>query len=207
MKGLLLKDFYMMKKYCRSFLLILLVFTAISLFSESGEIFIVYPVLIASMLPVTLISYDERSRWNVYSDTMPYSRAIQVSDKYLIVLMAVGSCMAVMTAAQIGKAWYLHDPLDPLALVTTLLAVGLLVPSVTLPIVFKWGVEKGRMMYYVLVVLLFAGFALVNLWNSDEEPAVVSGILFNGWMLLGGALILFALSWWLSIRFYQKREW
>lgn len=207
MKGLLLKDFYMMKKYCRSFLLILLVFTAISLFSESGEIFIVYPVLIASMLPVTLISYDERSRWNVYSDTMPYSRAIQVSDKYLIVLMAVGSCMAVMTVAQIGKAWYLHAPLDPLTLVTTLLAVGLLVPSVTLPIVFKWGVEKGRMMYYVLVVLLFAGFALVNLWNSDEEPAVVSGILFNGWMLLGGALILFALSWWLSIRFYQKREW
>ncbi len=207
MKGLLLKDFYMMKKYCRSFLLILLVFTAVSLFSESGAIFIAYPVLIVSMLPVTLISYDERSRWNVYSDTMPYSRAMQVSAKYLTMLMAVLCCLVVLTVAQAGKAFYLHESFDPLALVTTLLAVGLLAPSFTLPIVFKWGVEKGRMMYYVLMVLLLAWFAIANAWNPEREWAAVPGILLNGWMLLGGAVILFALSWWLSIRFYQKREW
>ena len=34
MKGLLLKDWYMMKKYCRAYLFIAVVFIAVSLFSN-----------------------------------------------------------------------------------------------------------------------------------------------------------------------------
>lgn len=39
MKGLLLKDWYMMKKYCRAYLLIAVVFIAVSLFSNDNWIY------------------------------------------------------------------------------------------------------------------------------------------------------------------------
>lgn len=40
MKGLLLKDWYMMRKYCRSYLLIAAVFIAVSLYSNDNLFFI-----------------------------------------------------------------------------------------------------------------------------------------------------------------------
>ena len=63
MKGLILKDIYMMMKYCRAYLLIIIVFTAVS-FVDNGNLFLVfYPTILCGMIPVNLLSYDERSRW------------------------------------------------------------------------------------------------------------------------------------------------
>ena len=88
MKGLLLKDFYMMLKYCRSYLLIAVVFFAMSFMSTENLIFIFYPCVISAMLPVTLLSIDERSRWLPYAATLPVTRAQIVSEKYLFGLIA-----------------------------------------------------------------------------------------------------------------------
>ena len=43
MRGLLLKDLYMMAKYCRAYLLMAVVFVAVSLFSSDNLFFIFYP--------------------------------------------------------------------------------------------------------------------------------------------------------------------
>ena len=40
MKGLLLKDWYMMKKYCRAYLLITVIFFAVSCVSDNNLFFI-----------------------------------------------------------------------------------------------------------------------------------------------------------------------
>ena len=81
MKGLLLKDLYMMRKYCRSYLLIAVVFIALSFASNQNLFFVFYPCLLCGMIPVNLLGYDERSRWLQYSGTMPYTRAQIVSCK------------------------------------------------------------------------------------------------------------------------------
>ncbi|NMP37237.1 MAG: ABC-2 transporter permease [Clostridiales bacterium] len=100
MKGLLLKDFYMIGKYCRSFVLILTVFLVVSCFGNDNTFFIIYPVLIAGMIPVTLISYDEREKWHIYSETLPYTRAQFVSVKYLIGLLFELTVFLLSAAAQ-----------------------------------------------------------------------------------------------------------
>ena len=84
MKGLLLKDFYMAAKYCRAFLLLVIVFLAVSIWGDENVFFVIYPVLIAGMIPVTLYSYDEREKWTLYSGTLPYTRTQFVSSKYLV---------------------------------------------------------------------------------------------------------------------------
>ena len=88
MKGLLLKDWYMVKKYCRAYLLIAIVFIAISFFSNDNMFFVFYPCLLCGMIPVNLLAYDERSHWMQYSGTLPYTKTQIVSGKYLIGLLA-----------------------------------------------------------------------------------------------------------------------
>ena len=58
MKGLLLKDLYMTMKYCRTYLLIAVVFIAVSFGGGDSLIFIFYPCLFCGMIPVSLLGYD-----------------------------------------------------------------------------------------------------------------------------------------------------
>ena len=67
MKGLLLKDWYMMVKYCKAWMLILAVMMGASAFSEKPMLFLMYPVMLAGLTAVTLIAYDERSGWTTLS--------------------------------------------------------------------------------------------------------------------------------------------
>ena len=63
MKGLLLKDFYMAMKYCRAYVVIAVVFSLFSIWGNTSFL-IAYPILLASVIPVNLISYDEKSKWS-----------------------------------------------------------------------------------------------------------------------------------------------
>ena len=97
MSGLLLKEFYMAWKYCRLHLVITVLFLGLAMFSSSDNLFLlVYPCALASFIPVTLQSYDTQSRWNVYFETLPTSRAQYVSAKYLIGLI-LGEFLLALT--------------------------------------------------------------------------------------------------------------
>ena len=86
MKGLILKDFYMAMKYCRVYLAITIIFAIASIYGNS-TFFLFYPVLMAGIIPVNLISYDEKSKWNVYVGAFPYTRREFVSVKYIVCLL------------------------------------------------------------------------------------------------------------------------
>ena len=101
MKGLLLKDWYMMKKYCRMYIFIAAVFIAVSLVNNGNMFFVFYPCLLCGMIPVNLLGYDERSRWMQYSGTMPYTKTQIVSGKYLVGLLAQLTMLTVIRLAYI----------------------------------------------------------------------------------------------------------
>ena len=74
MKGLLLKDYYMLLKYCRPYALIVLIFGVCSL-ADGGNLFMLaYPAVLCGINSVSLLAYDEKSRWQQYCETMPYTR-------------------------------------------------------------------------------------------------------------------------------------
>ena len=63
------------------------------------------PVMIAGILTMTLLSYDERDHWTQYSGTLPFTRAELVSCKYLIGLCFFGiTFLATLTAVGIQMA-------------------------------------------------------------------------------------------------------
>lgn len=211
MKGLLLKDFYMIMKSCRIYLFLIAVFIVVSFWGNDNIFFIAYPCMLAGMLPITLLAFDESCRWNIYSGTLPYSKAQIVSEKYLIgliVQLIVVAFTGVAQAARMSNG----DTVDFISflvhylLVMSIFLILACVPSaLCLPLVFKWGVEKGRIAYYVGIGTIMAVFAAGSiLLKNDIQPTTTSIVVLP--LLCLGGIALYALSWWLSIVFYKKRE-
>lgn len=206
MKGLLLKDWYMAKKYCRAHVLMTVVFIAVSMFGNDNLFFVFYPCLMCGIIPVTLLGYDERSRWLQYSATLPYTKAQIVSSKYLIGLLAQLAVLIFTAIAQAVKTKLSGAGLAELAVVLLMmLAISTFASSISLPFIFKLGVEKGRIAYYVMIgfvcgaaVLASGVFSRISV--SEAEGSAVFAVL----AVFGVAV--YALSWYLSVVFFKKRE-
>lgn len=206
MKGLLLKDWYMVRKYCRSYLLIAVVFFAVSLAGSSNLFFLFYPCMLCGMIPVNLLGYDERSHWIAYSATLPCSRAQLVSAKYLMGLMAQGAVLLAGGLAY-GIKMYRYGALVPaelLAMLLLMLALSMLSSALPLPFMFKLGVERGRAAYYVMLGFVFGASILAgNMLEMRQEAGI--GLWLPALLAAVGAG-LYALSWYLSVVFFRKRE-
>ena len=207
MKGLLLKDWYMMKKYCRYYLFCAVGFTVLSVMSSGNMFFIFYPCLLCGMIPVNLIGYDERSRWMQYSGTMPYTKAQIVSGKYLIGLFSQLVILLLMGAAHAVKMTIAGDfvPGEFAVLMLLMLIVSTLTSSISLPFIFKLGVEKGRTAYYVMVgFVCAASFIVSNLFKGQLGTEIKPNLVLAILAVVGIGIYIF--SWYMSIVFYKKRE-
>lgn len=202
MKGLLLKDFYLLRKYCRAFIFMVIVFWAASLFAEDNAFLSTYPVLLASVMPVTLISYDEREKWNLYSAALPYSRGQIVSAKYLTGLLSVLVVMVMTVGGQTARMVYqgVASPKSVLAMMAPFIVISLIGPSVLLPIIYKFGTEKGRIAYYILIGVICGSAvfipAITDFMNLLRFPLVIAA----------ATIVIYAGSWLLSIAIYRKKE-
>lgn len=206
MKGLLLKDYYMAVRYCRAFLLISIVFLVASLFGEGNTFMLIYPIVFCGMMPVTLIGYEERSRWTLYSETFPYSRAQIVSCKYVFTAIVV-VCLLLLTAIAQGIRMTAAGTMEItgyINMISVLFMIGFAGPAILLPFIFKYGVEKGRMGYYIIIGAACAIGAVLTM-ESPEAMYSISAKWLPVICILGG-IIIFAVSWRMSIQFYENRE-
>ena len=110
MKGLLLKDLYMTMKYCRSYLLIAVVFTAVSFVGNDNLFFIFYPCPFCGMIPVTLLGYDERSHWQQYRKFSGCTR--EVEGIYLLLIIFVGRLVDLYAVADGSHGYILRGASD-----------------------------------------------------------------------------------------------
>lgn len=209
MKGLLIKDFYMLMKYFRTYLIIIVVMSLITMFSSTGPIFIIYPVIMASMIPVSLLNYDEHAHFDVYAQTLPLSKAKLVSTKYLISIIFQIVSVSIFTIAY-AVSLAREGQFDTSSIYLQASYMTFLVsvlPSILLPFVYKFGSEKGRMFYLLFTAII--GGIVIFIVNQEETLAdifkVISGpssILIT----LGLSMIIYGISWLISVYFYTKRE-
>lgn len=209
MKGLILKDLYLLKKYCRGFLIVIAAFLAAMMFSNSqneGLFYSLYPCIFCSMMPITLLGYDERSRWNQYSAVMPYTKAQLVSSKYIIGLIVQAAVIpliaALQAASMVRRGEFVFG--DYMTMLFTDIVISFIIPSVCLPLVFKYGTEKGRIFYFIIVAVLSSAVTAVNLVKIEKQITINTA----GFMpfIVFAAVGIYVLSWYLSIVFYKKRE-
>lgn len=207
MKGLLLKDWYMMKKYCRAYIVIAVVFIAMSLVSNGNMFYVFYPCLLCGMIPVNLIGYDEKSHWVQYSGTMPYTRTQIVSAKYLIGLFAQVTMLIVTGIAQgikmgVSGKFILNNFI---VLMLMMLSMATFTSSISLPFIFKLGVEKGRVAYFMMIgVVCVASTLATGLLSEQQQVEIQLNVFLTVLAVIGISVYIF--SWCMSIIFYKRRE-
>ena len=203
MKGLLVKDFYLICKYCRAFILIIAVFVAVSFVGDGNMFFTFYPCIISGLLPMTLIAYDERDKWDMYAGGLPYTKTQLVSGKYVIGLSMSILVLAVIAIAEAFRMYNTQAFVLSayLFLLLTLFSISLLAPALMLPFVFKFGAEKGRIIYYVIIALACVG-STVFVRTDVASNAGFSSI----YAVCAASILLYAVSWILSVYLYKKRE-
>lgn len=205
MKGLLLKDFYTITKYCRIFFLVIIVFIALSCFGSESVFFILYPLVFAGMIPTTLFSYDEREKWNITCETLPCTRTQYVNGKYLMGLILQIAVLILSAIAQAVKMSIVgtFELTAFLSIIAIMFGFCLFIPTIILPLLFRFGAEKGRIVYLVVIGILCAATAALfgfDVLNNIAATQLISPILCSI------SVVLFALSWVLSVMFYKKRE-
>ncbi len=213
MKGLLLKDWYQVRASMKTLYLTVAVVLVIWVFSKSDAY--VFPVSYAAIflgiLPVNLLTYDQSSGWVEYGRTLPVSKKTLVAEKYIIGLfcaaaaVVIGGLFVAMIPLRTGTA----PGKDVLSLLAGSVCAILLINGISLPLLYRFGAEKARMIY----VLTFAGLgALLGGSGAVLDEVQKNGA--EGWLLqppvwlpvllLAAALALYAVSWRVSVAWYGK---
>ena len=202
MKGLILKDMIMLWKYAKAILIIVAVFTLMPLTGNDNIFFVAYPGIITGMLPMTLLTYDEMERFCSWCDSLPVTRKQYVSAKYLVGLIIGGGTVLVAVVSQILRVVTTNGHWGDLwPLILFLCGMSILAPAVMLPFAFRFGTQKGRLVYYIVIGGSFAITSITAQNGGFSASAEGSMIVF-----FAAAAVVYLLSWILSVKFYQKRE-
>ena len=178
MKGLLLKDLYMSRKTFWVYLLMMVVFAVVQ--STTG---VVFALFYAIMIPVNLIALDERDHFDSLLPMLPVGGVATVLDKYVISWCMMG----------IGVVFYFVRCLFPDAQFEPgmlLVGIGICMVSqaISLPLIYKFGVERGRMIYLVAIIAQASLLgALGSIW--ENYLAQIAPMLTAVLMLAAGAAL------------------
>lgn len=203
MKGLLLKDLLNLKKQGNVYLLMVGFYLVFSMVTENASFFGGMVCILSAMLPVTAMSYDERARWDKFALTMPISRKDMVISKYVLGLSFSTIGVIILFLCNLLTSLELSNNL---IMSLSFLGLGILIMSLILPLLFKFGVEKGRilMMLIFFVPAIFI-MLLPSLGVSLSEPneTLLKTITYVTPFALVLTLVISLLT---SIRIYQKKE-
>ena len=205
MKGLLLKDWYQVKTNMWMMYLTVLAVLAIWILSTSGDssFAVNYSAVFLGMMPAYLLSYDHASGWTEYSFALPLSKELQVAEKYLVGLLCTAAAVVIggLFITVISLRTGTTPDKDALSLLAGSVCAILLINGIMLPLYYRFGAEKARMLY----MLMFAGMGAAlggGMVLMDAVPEPGAAIAIVG--VLAAVLVLYALSWRLSVQWYGK---
>lgn len=162
MKSLLLKDFYVITKQLKIFLIIIPVIAL-----TTGEAMSTFSILLGAVLPMTAIAYDERSKWNELATMMPYSKFDLIFSKYLLgYLCMFGAALLVFIGQIIGKNNGIVVIDDDINVLLFAVMGGLIFIAINTPILFKFGSEKGRFVFIITMALVGASGPILQKVDS-----------------------------------------
>lgn len=205
MIGLLKKDLYVADRTGRLLLVLALAFSLIPSLRNFG---CTYAMMLALMIPLNAIAYDEKSRWDRYAAMLPYRAEQLVWSKYLLAYLftLLGGAIIVVSAAIQGAATGAADWRETLEMTAMLAGSMLFVTALGLPALYRFGAEKGR---YVMILVMGVGVgaALALLGIFGELPALpdlpLPAAILGLAVLAAGATYV---SFRVSVGFYKKRQ-
>ena len=213
MKGLIYKDFVLLRKQLSTYLVFLIVYGG---FCIAGvfpiSILVALVAVIGLTVPLSSVATDDAIRWDRYAVSTPVSRRGIVAGKYLFAVLIILLSSVVTLALMLALlATGLADaPLEEVAFsIPACALLTLLLNAVTLPFLLKYGAEKARAVSMVLFVSIFGGSVLVGGLASRGValPQPPDWLLLSGPVLLAAlSVAAYLISFAVSLGIYERKE-
>ncbi len=208
MKALIYKDFLAIRKQLFLTLAILAILF-VRLFGQGH--YLAFPLgitMLCFMFPAMTFASDDQCSFARFAFSGPVTRSQYVLSKYVpgFALGIVGGVIAVLLSALV-----LENPVDhslfygACATVLPFLLIDLL-----LPLVFKLGAEKGRIVMVVMYFFLFSSFATARAFLSKAMAWIQSlqrmTFMQLGLMCLSAGVLISIASVFVSLRIVRNKE-
>ena len=205
MIGLMKKDLYVADKTGR---LLLVLAVAFSLIPSMRSFGCTYAMMLALMIPLNSIAYDERCKWDRYAAMLPYRPEQLVWSKYLLaylftllaggIIVLGGGLRGLITGSAVNWG-------ETLEMILMLGVSMLFVTALGLPTLYRFGSEKGR---FIMILILGVGIGIsVGLMEIFEEapklPSLPLPVVMAAIALLAAAATYSSFR--LSVYFYKRR--
>lgn len=216
MTGLILKDFLILRKTLRTYLLFLTVYVGLAFSGVwSPEFVSGFIMVMTAALPMNVFAYDKQAKWDAYGLALPVGRTRTVAARYLCVLLL---CLSTMVLAFVfGIVLFAAGELENLGeyLITGAICglLAVLVNAVMLPFLYKFGPDRARIVMIGTMGVIGAGVAVLLVGPLDgigwlqslDTPTPAQTAAIPVIAALAG-LALLALSFLLSRHFYGQKD-
>ena len=203
MKGLFKRDCYLLLPVGRLYGIIMLVMMVFSVISKSYFL-LMYAVIYGLSAVTTLFSYDESNRWKGYAAALPNGRRDQVLARYrTALLMTCGIAALCLVTALIS--WAFRGEKSTLGMVFLCAGITLLINAVEMPILYRFGLNKGKVMAIVVMALsvgIVTGLGAI-LQISDQAGGLTGGV---GLGLVAAGVLALYLSRGISLKIVAKQD-
>lgn len=215
MKGLILKDIYSIRITQKTYVLLFLFLCVFGYLMKSPGYVGTMCIVVFATVVLSLFNADQYYHWDTYAAALPLGKRIIVRARYmLIIVMTLG--LAVFTAIMTGATATLLG-MSVSEQVISSVSMCMIIPifsGIIIPVIYKLGVEKGRVIFMMLFLIpflvltllkdLIRGTAveklLVNLQQNPNGQVIIAGIL------LAVSILVLAVSYMISIRIYSNKE-
>lgn len=163
-------------------------------------------------MPISFRNSEDLGVWHKYAYTMPIKRKTMVASKYVSVLLFLAISIAVsMILYGVSVAVFdNYSRFMVMFIITCSVVVSLLLPTFALPIIFRFSADA----YKVINVILFFGGGIIGLLiciTMDISDTLFTLTKSNKALFIAGvamviALILFGISYLISVKCYKKRD-
>lgn len=161
MKSLILKDLYNIGHNVKSMFFMLLVFAFIFIPFSGPEAYIITSGILCSMMVITTFSFDDSSKWMKYAMVTPVTKKDLVAGKFIVLLIfsAIGAVSGLVIGSIGGIIVHKVDYSNISSILTLLfitvvsLVIAEIFGSISIPLLFKFGAEKARMLSLVALII------------------------------------------------------
>lgn len=155
MKGLIIKDILNIKGDVKRLLMALILFGFIGFQSRNPMYITSMSIIMCGILIITSIARDDMAKWDVYGLTMPVTRSQIVLSKYLLLLLLtlipyiitfIISYLFIVPSSNMEIKEYIISSIAVYAMLLSMICI-------TLPFIYKYGVEKSRLTIFIIMAI------------------------------------------------------
>lgn len=222
MKTLLVKDYRILMTQTKSLFILAIVGVIMVISSMDIDFLTGYMMMMAMILSLGTVNYDELDNGMAFILTLPASRKTYAVEKYVLTFMNIVLCAVAMLIVYFITRGFINwqfQAIDMISVTAGWICGIMLAASVMIPLYLKFGAEKRRVVMMILwgivAVVAIGGQKIMETMADTEGMSAINDFFvkistLNPAVIVAAVVAVLAMavifSLGISIRIMQKKE-